>query len=65
MLQQPDIIAHLVGACRDSRKYVQHSCIHLPGIGLTGYRITRLKSHLFCDHRIDLVNRLLIAVKKF
>ena len=42
-----------------------NSGIHFTGIGLSGYRIAVLESHLLCDHRINLVDRLLISVKQF
>ncbi len=52
-------------ARRNSRQHVQHSCIHLAGIRLPGHRIACLKSHLFCNHRVNPVNLLLVALKKF
>ncbi len=64
MLKQTDIIRELVGAGSNSRQYVQHSGIHLPGIGLPRHRITGFKSHLLCDHRVDLVDLLLVALEQ-
>ena len=48
----------------NASQYIQNSCIHFSGISLPGYRITSSESHLFRDHRIDLVNGLLIPVKE-
>ena len=53
-----------MGACGNARKNIQHSCINLSGIGLSGYRIAALKAHLFGNHRIDLINGLLVSVKQ-
>ena len=58
MLQQTDVIGHLMSAGCNSGKDIGNSRIHLAGIGLSGNRITFLKAHLLCNHR------LLIAVKQ-
>ena len=65
MLKKTDIVGHLMCTCSDSRKDIQHTGINLSGIGLSGNRIAGSESHLLCDHRIDLVDGLLIPVKKF
>ena len=65
MLQKADIIGHLMCACRNTCKNIQDSCIYFAGIGLSGYRIAVLESHLFCDHRINLVDCLLIPFEQF
>ena len=65
MLKKADIIGHLVCTCCNSCKNIGNTCIYLTGIGLSGYRIAFLKSHLLCDHRINLVDSLLISVKQF
>ena len=51
--------------CRNACKHIQHSGIHFSGIGLAGYRIAGLESHLLGNHRVNLVDRLLIPVKEF
>ena len=65
MLKKTNIVRHLMCTCSDSRKDIQHTGINLSGIGLSRNRIAGFESHLLCDHRIDLVNGLLIPVKKF
>ncbi len=64
MLQKPDIVGELMGACRNPCKHIQCSRIHFTGIGLSRYRVTRLKPHLLRNHRIYLVNRLLISLEQ-
>ena len=64
MLQKTDVIGHFVCTCCDSCKNIQDSCIYLTGISLTGYRIAALESHLFSNHRIDLIDCLLITLKQ-
>ena len=64
MLQQTDIVGHLVRTCRNTCQYIQYSGVHLTGVSLTGYRYAFLKAHLLSDHRIDLVDGLLISVKE-
>ena len=63
MLKQADIIGEFVSAGRNSRKDIEHSGIYFAGISLSGYRIAGLKSHLLRDHRINLVNGLLIPIE--
>ena len=65
MLQQTDIVGHLVGAGCNTCQNVHHSGIHFSGIGLSGYRNTFFKAHLLCDHRINLINLLLISIEEF
>ena len=64
MLKKTDIVGHLMRTCCDSCKNVQHTCVNFSGIGLSGYRIAGLESHFLCDHRIDLIDSLLISVKQ-
>ena len=52
-------------ACSNSCQYIQYTSIYLTGIGLAGYRIALFESHLLSDHRINLINCLLISIKKF
>ena len=65
MLKKADIIGHLMSTCCDSCEYIQYTGVYLTGISLSGYRIALLESHLGCDHRIDLVDGLLISVEQF
>ena len=51
--------------CSDACQYIDHSGIDFSGVGLAGYRIALFESHLLCNHRIDLVDGLLISVKQF
>ena len=64
MLKKADIIREFMGAGSNSCQDIQHSGIHFSGISLSGYRIAGFESHFLSDHRIDLVNSLLISVKK-
>ena len=64
MLQETNVVGHLVGGGRDPRQNVQDPCIRLAGIGLTGHRYTLFETHLLCNHGIDPVNGLLISFKK-
>ena len=65
MLKKTDVVGHLMCTCSDSRKDIQHTGVHFSGISLSGNRIAGLESHLLGDHRIDLVDSLLISVKEF
>ena len=65
MLKQPDIVGEFVCTCSDACQYIDHSGIDFSGVGLAGYRIALFESHLLCNHRIDLVDGLLISVKQF
>ena len=58
-----DVIGEFVCTCCNSGKNIHNSCIHFTGIGLSRNRIAGLKSHFLCDHRINLIDRLLIPVK--
>ncbi len=64
MLQQTDIVRHLMRTGCNTRKHIRHSGICFAGICLPGYRITVGKPHFFCNHRIDLIDRFLIVVKQ-
>ena len=64
MLQQTDIVGHLVRTCCDTSQYIQYSGVYFTRVSLTGYRYAFLKAHLLSDHRIDLVDGLLISVKE-
>ena len=65
MLEQPDVVAHFMRARRNAGKDIRHTRIQLSGIGLSRYRVARVKIHLLRDHRIDPVDRLFIPVKQF
>ena len=65
VLQQPDVIAHLVGGSPNARKHIGHPGVHLSGIRLAGHRETLLKAHLLRNHGIDPIHLLLVPVKKF
>ena len=46
-------------------RYIEYTGIGLSGIGLPRYCHTCGKAHFLRDHRINLIDRLLIAVKQF
>ena len=64
MLEQSDIVWHLCSWCSNACEYIYPSCIYLTGICLTRLRITILKAHLLCDHRINLVYCLIVSVEE-
>ena len=51
--------------CCNSCQNIDNTGINFTGIGLSGYRIAFLESHLGSDHRIDLVDGLLVSFKQF
>ena len=65
MLQKTDIVGKLMCARCDACQNIDHSGIYFSGIGLAGYRIALFESHLFSDHRIDLIDGFLISVEQF
>ena len=65
MLEQADVVAHLVGRCRNARQYIRHAGIYFAGIRLSGYGETFFEAHLLRDHGIDFIDCSLIPVKQF
>ena len=51
--------------CCNPCKYIQHSGIHFSGISLSGNRETLFKSHLFCNHWINLIDGFLVSIEQF
>ena len=54
-----------MGAGRNSCQHIQHTSVNFSRISLSRHRIAAGKSHLFCDHRVNLVDSFLVSVKQF
>ena len=51
--------------CSDACKNIEHTGISLSGIGLARHCHACGKAHFLRDHRVNLIDRLLISVKQF
>ena len=60
----PDSCGNSCQDCGNSCQNVQNSRIHFSGVGLPGNRIAGRKSHLLSNYRINLINSLLVSLKK-
>ena len=64
MLQETDIVRHLVSALSDTAENSQHFGINFSGICLTGDRNRFFKAHFLYDFPIQLFDFFMIPVKK-
>jgi hypothetical protein len=64
MLEQTDVVAHLVGGGRDACQHVCHPGVHLSGISLPGHGEALREPHLLSDHRVYLIDGLLVSVEQ-
>ena len=64
VLKKTNVRCHLHCRSRDTAERVQHKGIHLARVGLPGYRIAGSKAHLLCNHGIQTIHLLEIAVKQ-
>ena len=64
MLKKTNIVGKLVRTLSNSAENIQHTCIQLTGICLSGNRKTCFKSHLLGNSLISLFAFLMVAIKK-